>query len=258
MFFPFEIIESKISNRNQFELLDGCQPTHSLFYLKSGCFSIEIDGTEDEIRSGDCIILPDYIHFHRNVINPVEFIYIKFTQTENCPYSFSLPYGKVTFKDKNRFISSITSIEQLITSDTVISANYREHLLMDILFQIHFEQHPADTSPHHTVCHDVLVCSAAGYIREHIREKILIEDLCRFVGTNTSTLNFKFRREFDMSIGQFIASERIKKAKHLLISTTYSISEVARRCGFENVYYFSNAFKKITGISPSAFRQFYR
>ena len=37
--------------------------------------------------------------------------------------------------------------------------------------------------------------------------------------------------------------------------TSYSVAEIARRCGFENTYYFSNTFKKHQGCAPSAYRK---
>jgi len=255
MYFPFKIIESKIADRKQFELGDGHQPTHALFYLKEGSFVVEIDGTKEEIHAGDCVILPDYIHFRRSVVNHIVFVYIKFAYNTNCPFSLELPYGKVEFKDRNRFFASISALERLIDSDDPLSASYREHLLIDILFQIYFEQNSIGMPFEKRSYHNALVVSAIAYIEENISKKIMIEDICRAVGTNASSLNFKFRREVDMSIGQFIINERMKKARHLLISTTYSLSEIALRCGFENVYYFSNAFKKINGISPSAYRK---
>lgn len=254
MQFPFKIIESKISSRKQFEMVDGYQPTHSLFYLKKGSFIVEIDGINMEIQKGDCFILPDYIHFKRSVLNPIEFVYIKFACIPTCPYSFSLPYGKVNFTDEKRFISNISTLERLITSDSPLYSGYREHLLMDILFQIYFEQNPINSVSQETVCYDELVRAAVEYIDDNLNKKLLISDICCAVGTNMSTLNFKFRREFDMSIGQFIMNERMKIAKHLLISTTYNISEIALRVGFDNVYYFSNAFKKFNGVSPSFYR----
>ena len=72
-----------------------------------------------------------------------------------------------------------------------------------------------------------------------------------------STLNFRFRRTFNMSVGQYIVNEKMKKARRLLVGTTYSITELADRCGFENVYYFSNAFKKAHGISPVKYKNNY-
>lgn len=255
MQFPFKIIESKITSRDQFEMVDGYQPSHALFYLKKGSFSMEIDGAEEKMEQGDCVILPDYIHFRRKVLNPIEFVYVKFTYNNTCPYSFEIPCGKVDFKDKPRFLSDISAMERLITNDDPLSAGYREHLLMDILFQIHFEQSPFQCYAEKRICHDDVVSCAAEYIENHIKEKLLISDICRAAGTNASSLNFRFRREFGTSVGRYITDKRIKRAMHLLVSTTYGLSEIAQRCGFDNVYYFSNAFKKSVGVSPSAYRK---
>lgn len=257
MQFPFRIIESSISKRSQFDVTDGCQPTHALFYLKKGSFDIEIDGTGETVRSGDCLILPDYLHFRRNITEPIEFVYIKFTDNLRCPYSLSIPYGKVAFDDKKRFSYNITIIEQLLDCDDALSINYLEHLLHDILFQISFSQENFGLrSEQHLFCNE-LIASATAYISEHICNKILIKDICHAVGSNSSTLNFSFRREFDMSVGQYIMNERMKKAKRFLIGTTYSIAEIAKRCGFDNIYYFSNAFKKKYGVSPTEYRSDY-
>lgn len=255
MKFPFKFIELKYTDRSEFHATEGCQPTHALFYLKKGRFRIEINGKKEIVSTGDCYILPDYIHYHRNVIEPIEFVYVKFTTNPTCPYIMEIPFGKATFKDKQRFISNITALEELLSKEDSLSAGYCEHLLLDILFQIYFENRPEHTLNENSLSHDPLVSSAIAYIEKHLTDKILVEQICRSIGTNASTLNFKFRREFNMSTGQYIVSERIKKARKLLIGTSYSISEIAVRCGFEDIYYFSNTFKKIQGVSPSEYRK---
>ncbi len=254
MLYPYKIIDSKMSSRDQFEQTEGYQPTHALFYLKKGKFAIEINGCTEEIVEGECILLPDYIFFRRNVLNPIEFIYVKFAQNPKCPYTFPLPFGKVPLQNKTRILANILSMEKYIERDDALSAGYREILLMDILFHLFFEQSRPDTLSEKTTSNDPFVSKATEYMIAHIDQKLLIDDICREVGTNATTLNFKFRREFNLSIGQFILNERIKRAKKLLIGTTYSISEIASRCGFENVYYFSNFFKKHTGTFPSKYR----
>ena len=44
-------------------------------------------------------------------------------------------------------------------------------------------------------------------------------------------------------------------ARRLLIGTNYTIGAIAARCGYENIYYFSRAFRKAVGCSPSEFRE---
>ena len=254
MQFPFRIIESNIANRRQFDIVDGYQPTHAFFYLIKGSFDIDINGTRETVTQGESLIIPDYLHFKRNVINPIEFVYVKFIDNPNCPYSLSIPHGKVRVENQARFASNIAMIEQLIMCEDAFSVNYREHILQDILFQISSNQRTVNNSTEACASHNALVLSAIAYIKENITKKILIEDICRAIGSNSSTLNFNFRRELDMSLGQYIMSERMKKAKRYLRGTTYSISEIATRCGFENVYYFSNTFKKTYGVSPSEYK----
>lgn len=254
MLFPYKIIDSKISTREEFEQVEGYQPSHALFYLKSGSFAIEIDGKSEKIVAGECVILPDYVYFKRSVLNPIEFIYVKFEQNPSCPYSLPIPFGKIEPKDKARFLSNIATIEKLSQREDAVSMGYLEHLLMDVLFNAFYDTHSFGILPKGYETKDKLVLGAVEYVSDHIKEKILIDDVCRAIGTNPSTLNFKFKRELNTSVGGFIVNERIREAKRLLVGTTYSISEIAERCGFENVYYFSNLFKKHIGISPLKYR----
>ncbi len=255
MKFPFKIIESRYSKRDEFHTTDGFQPTHALFYLKKGSFVIEIDGIKEKVSAGDCYILFDYIHYHRKVIEPIEFIYVKFVANTACSYKMEIPFGKVNLTDKHRFISNIKRLEILLSKDDALSAGYREHLLLDILFQIHSQTHPESISKQKPIHRDILVNYAVEYIERNLNNKILIDQICRSIGTNASTLNFKFRREFNLSVGQYIVGERVKRARSLLTGTSYSITEIAARCGFQDVYYFSNVFKKLQGVSPSAYRK---
>ncbi len=255
MQFPFKVIESTTTTRNKFDTTDGYQPTHALFYLKKGVFEIETNGVKQKISKGDCYILPDFVYYHRNVIEPIEFVYVKFAFNERCPYTMEIPIGKVTFIDEKRFLTSITTLEQIMMTENPIYRGYQDHLLLDILFQIYHEHHSESTVDEQHTCYDEIVNAAITYINNSLNKKLYIEDICRNIGTNPSTLNFKFRREFNCSVGNYILYERIKKSKRLLIGSSYSIEEVARRCGFENVYYFSNTFKKHQGCAPSAYRK---
>jgi AraC-like DNA-binding protein len=57
------------------------------------------------------------------------------------------------------------------------------------------------------------------------------------------------------TIGQFIISHKIERIKELIIYDELSISEIAWKMDYSSVGHLSNQFKKITGLSPSHFKQ---
>ena len=53
----------------------------------------------------------------------------------------------------------------------------------------------------------------------------------------------------------FLIGARMELAAKLLKETLLTISEIAERCGYEDIYYFSKSFKKHHSISPGRYRK---
>lgn len=75
------------------------------------------------------------------------------------------------------------------------------------------------------------------------------------VGVSTGYLSALFKKETGMNFIKYLTDVRMEKAMELLRGTDLKAYEVADRIGFENTHYFSVAFKKYTGMSPSDFRK---
>ena len=54
---------------------------------------------------------------------------------------------------------------------------------------------------------------------------------------------------------EFLKDIRLNNAEQLLLNTSKSVSDIAIRCGFSDVYSFSHCFKRNFGISPKAYRK---
>ena len=64
-----------------------------------------------------------------------------------------------------------------------------------------------------------------------------------------------FSEQTGVTIEQFIISHKIEKVKELLMYDEMSLTQIAFRLDYSSVAHLSNQFKKVTGITPSAFRQ---
>ena len=101
---------------------------------------------------------------------------------------------------------------------------------------------------------DPRVRRALGFMGEHFREKLALEDIARASGCSERTLLELFQAEVRQTPIQTLTAVRSDEASRLLAHTDLSVDEIAERCGFANRYYFSRVFKQATGESPAAFR----
>lgn len=57
------------------------------------------------------------------------------------------------------------------------------------------------------------------------------------------------------TIGQFLIAHKVERIKELIIYDELNITEIAWKMNYSSVAHLSNQFKKITGLSPSHFKQ---
>lgn len=63
-----------------------------------------------------------------------------------------------------------------------------------------------------------------------------------------------YKKETNSTINNKIEEVRIEEAKRFLIDTTMTITEIALRVGFNSSQYFSNVFKRLTGFTPTEYK----
>ena len=82
-----------------------------------------------------------------------------------------------------------------------------------------------------------------------------VEELAREIGMSRTNLHRKLKSISGLSPSEFIRNMRLKKASILLLNQSNSVSQVSFSVGFEDHSYFSKAFKKHYGVSPSEYFQ---
>lgn len=70
-----------------------------------------------------------------------------------------------------------------------------------------------------------------------------------------SYLSSLFSEVEGTTIEKYIIHQKIEKVKELLVYDELTLSEIAFKMGYSNVAYLSSQFKKVTGLTPSHFKQ---
>ena len=98
------------------------------------------------------------------------------------------------------------------------------------------------------------VAEAVGYIHEQLESGVALADVADALHVNKHYLCRLFKAETGMTVGAYINSARVVRAKHLLRDGTEPIAFVASECGYNEPSVFAKSFKKETGMTPSAYR----
>ena len=96
----------------------------------------------------------------------------------------------------------------------------------------------------------------ADYIRRNYRQDTLsVRDISSCAGLSTAYACTVFKAKTGKTMNQYLTDYRIEKAKHLLEDPRIRISEISSQVGYLDGNYFGKSFKKVTGLTPSEYRE---
>lgn len=101
-----------------------------------------------------------------------------------------------------------------------------------------------------------LIDQAIVYIQEHyMSSSFSIEEVAGAVCLSTSYFSTVFKSETGITFTDYLIRVRMDRAMTLLKTTNMKMYEIAAKAGYENAAYFSAAFKRYYGKSPSEVQQ---
>lgn len=95
------------------------------------------------------------------------------------------------------------------------------------------------------------------YVFWHLAENLKVSQVANYFGYNEKYLTTFFKQRAGISLKQYILQIKMERAKASLSETTEPVSQIAFQLGFTDSHNFSNAFHKVTGLSPSEYRDSY-
>ncbi|MCC9658606.1 AraC family transcriptional regulator [Rhodopirellula halodulae] len=96
------------------------------------------------------------------------------------------------------------------------------------------------------------------FIGEHYTDTISMKDMAEMAELSSSQFNQRFQTLLRMSPSEFVLSLRVDQARQLLIETEQPLAEVAAAVGFYDQSHFTKRFRRVTGMTPRAYRKRFR
>ncbi len=93
------------------------------------------------------------------------------------------------------------------------------------------------------------------YLNENISRPIHISKIAALCELGRTTFHVFFKNTMYMTPHQYLIRKRVAHAKKLLTTTKLSLAEISYACGFSDQAHFAMIFKRVTGMTASAFRR---
>ena len=94
-----------------------------------------------------------------------------------------------------------------------------------------------------------------NHIHTNLHEPLSVKYLANLCHLNSDYFSRIFKENFGMRPIKYIQSKRVERAQQLLLTTNYSLKQIAEKVGLENPSYFTRIFKYHTGNTPRNFRR---
>jgi len=225
-----------------------------LLFFISGDNYYEFGDITFEARAGQVVRLPSGVPYNGDRISGdrLEFYCIDFVSPADSYLRFPLPLA-FTPSDPKRFIRQFEEILTEYRGANMCSRINVKAMVLQLLSRLAMDY--AANTLHYDNRSRIL------QIREYIRQMahrpdFRISDAASHFHISAAHLRRLFASELGISPSDFLAEERIERAKQLLLDPrALSICEVADACGYTSLYYFSSMFRERVGASPSDWRK---
>ena len=244
---------------------EDCRPSHSfgpavrdrylLHLVTSGKGSFTILGKTYSVGAGEFFFIPpDTLNYYEaDALEPWSYTWLGMKGEllpaffERLGISAENPVGKFT-PELYDILAEI--LEEMATGVTAAFAAVGQcYLFLNCLEKSLNKPESAQHRPSENVER------ATTLIDERLHKSLSVSALADELGLDRSYLCSIFKRELGCSPQQYILKRKIEQAKYFLSSTEENVKYIALSLGYDDPFVFSRAFKKVTGISPSHWRE---
>ena len=242
-------------------------PFSELFYVINGQGAFLAEGSEFPVKQNDMVIINPHVqHTEKSLPGaPLNYIVLGI---EGLSFSFgrlataragvsSQPTPDTVYKhnmSKTNVYSYLNIMLEEITEQQedyeAVCQNLLEVLLICILRSGSLSVVPDNSRLLNRECTQI-----KNYLDANYSEDITLDTLSALTHRNKYYLAHTFTKYMGLSPINYLLQKRIQEGKSLLESTSYSIAQISDLLGFSSQSYFSQAFRKATGMTPMQYRK---
>lgn len=237
---------------------------HQILLIVKGSVTVCVNGTNICAQAGDVAIFSRYENHSVHVQSQKYERYVlhvdpAVVSRKSPVYSLltDRPSGFCNVIDVSQCADEIASLFcRLIEEynrETVLSDEMQQLLFKQLLITIY---RCTDLRANHI--HDDLVADLKQQFERRFRDRFSLSALAKQYNVSVSALSHRFRAATGVPVMEYLQSCRMANAKQMLAETELGIGQIVERCGFSDSSNFSRTFKRLNGISPSAFRKKYK
>ena len=245
-----------------------------LVYVDKGKVEIQQDDETVTLRQGEIAFhRPEEFHAIRSLDSDPNIFVISFV-CDSPVMKYLERYRTVLDQSLKVFISSIIKeakktymlpmndpfLEKLVKrEDAPIGGEqliklYLEQILIFLVRGI-TQKGETDVFPSKESMENHLVVAVRDMIKRRVGEPIRVSEVCAALGYSKSYLSKLFREQSGETIAGYATYVKIERAKAMIRGGNYNFTEISDMLAFDNPQYFSRVFKRLTGMTPTEFRQ---
>ncbi len=235
--------------------------SYEIEFLVDGEIEMMINSVEYHCTPGHCwIVMPNSFHRCVNLTESTSIISIKFTEKALAKEIFlalkkKYPYyTRKTTDDELNYVKEIIDnlfIELGRINTEAFRFTVIKCALSQIIGKLFDNTELEDCNSNTNTYFPRNLIDSVDFVKKNFIKKLSRDEIAKQFGFSPSYYSTLFKKYTNKSFSDFVLGERLNFAYYLLLTTDTPVGIISESSGFDTFAYFSKAFKKAYGISPS-------
>jgi AraC family transcriptional regulator, arabinose operon regulatory protein len=239
-------------------------PNHQAWLVVSGSARLTIAGTDRQLRGGAVALVPQAVpHWaEHDPLSPLQAYVLHFETRvlgEHAPGALAAlpsllwPEAEVM----HELVAAAATMSREVgdrSPEHVLLANAAITRLFGLLWSVDAALRRSGVASAMLPGH-VRLAPVLAYIADHFASPLTLAELAVVAGVSPTHLCHLFSDTVGLSPLQYLQRFRMRRARHLLETTSLVVADIGRRVGFADPAYFSRAFRRLEGMTPSHYRE---